>query len=194
MKTFFETKILQKKLALKAEVQNELKRTSRLLPQVDKLGVTWSKKNYFNGYTSYGSLSDLHQQFSVFGVLKLAIDKEVRLFAKQVGLVFPRGKLGLSAIWVNIMKKNCYHSLHLHPNSILSGTYYLSVPKMTSPIRFEDPRCGLFMASPPRRIQQDLRPKVGEIVLFESWLKHEVPPNASNEERISVSFNYDWLQ
>ena len=35
--------------------------------------------------------------------------------------------------------------------------------------------------------------KAGNLVLFESWLRHEVPPNPANEERVSVSFNYGWF-
>jgi uncharacterized protein (TIGR02466 family) len=49
------------------------------------------------------------------------------------------------------------------------------------------------MAAPPRKIQTDLKPKDGEIILFESWLKHEVPPHQNSQDRISVSFNYDWV-
>jgi uncharacterized protein (TIGR02466 family) len=37
-----------------------------------------------------------------------------------------------------------------------------------------------------------LKPQVGQIVLFESWLRHEVPANKSTKDRISVSFNYEW--
>jgi uncharacterized protein (TIGR02466 family) len=47
------------------------------------------------------------------------------------------------------------------------------------------------MAAPARKFQEDLVPKVGEIILFESWLKHEVPPNRVKGTRISVSFNYE---
>jgi uncharacterized protein (TIGR02466 family) len=194
MKQFFETRIEQKRLGLKPAIQAELKRTALKLPEVDHDGRAWSKKNYPNGYTSYGSLSELHAQFSVFDALKRALDREVKTYVKKIGLTFPRGELALSSLWVNIMPKNCYHAFHLHPNSVVSGTYYLSVPKGSSPLRIEDPRSALFMASPPRKIQQDLTPKAGEVILFESWLKHEVPPHHSNEDRISVSFNYDWFQ
>jgi hypothetical protein len=38
-----------------------------------------------------------------------------------------------------------------------------------------------------------LNPKNGRLVLFESWVKHEVPPNLSSQERIRISFNYDWV-
>jgi uncharacterized protein (TIGR02466 family) len=193
MKEFFSTHIEQKKLALSPAVRAELKRTALKLPEVDEAGLRWSQKNYPNGYTSYGSLSDLHRQFSVFEKLSTALDQEVKVFVKKLGLSFPQGRLGLSSLWVNLMPRHCYHAFHLHPNSVVSGTYYLSVPKNSSPLRVEDPRTSLFMASPPRKIQVDLKPKDGDVILFESWLKHEVPPHASNETRISVSFNYDWI-
>ena len=193
MRHFFETFVEQKKLKLSPKIIHELKKTTRSLPQIDESGVEWSTKNYPNGYTSYGSLSDLHRQFTVFERLKEALDKEVNAYAKALKLKFPHGELKLSSLWVNIMPKNCYHAFHFHPNSVVSGTYYLDVPKNTSPLRIEDPRAGLFMAAPPRPIQADLKPKSGDVILFESWLKHEVPPHQTAGTRISISFNYDWI-
>jgi uncharacterized protein (TIGR02466 family) len=35
--------------------------------------------------------------------------------------------------------------------------------------------------------------RAGRVVLFESWLRHEVPPNQARGERVSVSFNYAWF-
>jgi uncharacterized protein (TIGR02466 family) len=57
------------------------------------------------------------------------------------------------------------------------------------------------MAAPPRiaNARPSNRPwitlpaEAGHVVLFESWLRHEVAPNRVNEERISVSFNYNWF-
>jgi uncharacterized protein (TIGR02466 family) len=37
-----------------------------------------------------------------------------------------------------------------------------------------------------------VKPQVGDVLLWESWLRHEVPMNMSEEDRISVSFNYAW--
>jgi uncharacterized protein (TIGR02466 family) len=34
--------------------------------------------------------------------------------------------------------------------------------------------------------------RAGELILFESWLRHEVVANPVRSERISISFNYDW--
>jgi uncharacterized protein (TIGR02466 family) len=193
MRACFETRIEQRSLRLPKSLHFEIERTVCRLPELDEAGFRWSRKNYRNGYTSYGSLSNLHEQFTVFGRLKQKIDREVMRYVRSIGLRFPHGELRLSAIWANIMPRDCYHAFHIHPNSIVSGTYYVSLPKGASPIRFEDPRAGLFMACPPRTIRFDLSPKEGDLVLFESWLKHEVPPHDSAVDRISVSFNYDWI-
>ncbi len=103
--------------------------------------------------------------------------------------------------WVNIMPKGVVHSLHLHPISTISGTYYVHVPAGSSGLKFEDPRLDRFMAAPPRKATAPaaLRPwhtvpaKAGQVVLFESWLRHEVPPNPGGGERVSISFNFNWF-
>jgi uncharacterized protein (TIGR02466 family) len=92
------------------------------------------------------------------------------------------------------------HSLHLHPSSFISGTYYVEVPRGAGTLKFEDPRLGLHMATPPRRASApaslksfvSVPAKAGDIVLFESWLRHEVPAARFTGERISISFNYGW--
>ncbi len=194
MKYFFQTAVEQKSLKLNPKTLAEIKRTALKLPEIDEAGVEWCKSNYRNGYTSYGSLSRLDQQFSVFDELKRALDREVKAYCKKIGIKVPRGEILLSSLWVNLMPKDCYHAFHIHPNSVVSGTFYVSVPKKTSPLRIEDPRTSRFMALPPRPIRVDLQPKAGDVILFESWLNHEVPPHFSNETRVSVSFNYDWIQ
>ncbi len=194
MKTLFSTRVEQKPLGLPKSLQSALLKTIDKLPELDRAGAEWSRKNYRNGYTSYGSLSDLHLQFSVFERLKEKLDLAAKKYANGLGIRFPRGRLELSALWVNIMPANCYHAFHIHPNSIVSGTFYVKVPKGAGPLRLEDPRASLFMACPPRKIQEDLIPRAGEVILFESWLRHEVPPHSCKKERISVSFNYDWIQ
>jgi uncharacterized protein (TIGR02466 family) len=193
MQSLFPTYLEKKSLKLSSALMAELKRTALKLPEVDDAGREWCKKNYRKGYTSYGSMANLHQQFSVIDQLKTMLDREVKAYAKKLGFKFPTGALELSSIWVNVMPADCYHAFHAHPLSVISGTFYVDVPKGGSPLRIEDPRSALFMASPARKIQLDLAPKNGEVILFESWLKHEVPPHSDSKPRISISFNYDWL-
>ena len=57
---------------------------------------------------------------------------------------------------------------------------------MASPARKKDAR---------RELQPFIymKPEVGDVLLWESWLRHEVPLNMADEdERVSVSFNYAW--
>ncbi len=102
--------------------------------------------------------------------------------------------------WVNIMPPSASHSLHLHPLSFISGTYYVATPKGVPGLKFEDPRLDRFMAAPPRlpkarraNLTHVTYPALaGNLVLFESWLRHEVAQNRVDAERISISFNYNW--
>jgi uncharacterized protein (TIGR02466 family) len=99
------------------------------------------------------------------------------------------------------MPRQVVHGLHLHPLATISGTYYVKTPKGSSGLKFEDPRLERFMAAPPRlpNARPESRPwfvipaEAGNVVLFESWLRHEVPPNPVVAERVSISFNYNWF-
>jgi len=97
-----------------------------------------------------------------------------------------------------LLKGGGHHSAHIHPHSILSGTLYVEVPKGSGDIRFEDPRSGLMMAAPVRRdnapepLQSYVRvaPRRGLVLMWESWLRHEVMPGTGKGERLSISFNF----
>lgn len=171
-----------------------------LVRETDPEGLEWSEKNYLHGYTSYGSITDLHRRYPHFEELAIKLDKHVRKFARYLEMDLQGGHLEMTSCWVNIMPTNTAHSLHLHPLSIISGTYYVSVPKNASQLKFEDPRLSHFMATPPKlpnpktrnQTFQSIAPKAGQVALWESWLRHEVPPNKSQADRVSISFNYDW--
>jgi uncharacterized protein (TIGR02466 family) len=102
--------------------------------------------------------------------------------------------------WVNIMPISAAHSMHLHPLAFLSGTYYVATPRGCPGLKFEDPRLDRFMAAPPRlpgagrenQAHVTYPAREGQLILFESWLRHGVPQNRVEAERISVSFNYNW--
>ncbi len=184
-----------------AKLNRELLDEAYKISQIDKAGQAWSHKNYPGGYTSYGSMSQLQKFSSTYGDLEKLINPLVRQFIKHTEMDIHGKELRMNSCWLNIMPKHVVHSMHMHPLSVVSGTYYLKIPKGSGGIKFEDPRMGLFMASPARkenaRIENQrfvtLQPKVGEVILFESWMRHEVPTNQTASDRVSVSFNYDWL-
>lgn len=189
----FPTIIQTGTLKFSTKWNEELLKEIFVLQKQDRLGQQWSKENYRNGYTSYASLSDLPFRTPRFSELHDALQPEAERFAKAQGWKIKGLSLRMNTCWMNIMPRNAHHSLHLHPHSVISGTYYVSVPKGSVALRLEDPRMPYYMAAPVRENQSlfhEVVPKAGGFVLFESWLRHEVPPNNSDKPRVSVSFNY----
>lgn len=160
----------------------------------DAAGRRWSARSYPGGYTSYGSLDQLHRMSSTFIGLRERIDRHVRRYAAALGWDLGGRPLQMSDCWANVMGRGAAHGLHLHPQAVVSGTYYVRVPRGAPGLKFEDPRLASFMATPLRRAgtHVTLPARAGAVVLFESWLRHEVPPCQSAGERVSVSFNYHW--
>jgi uncharacterized protein (TIGR02466 family) len=164
----------------------------------DKAGQRWSKSHGYGGYTSYASLNDLTARATVFADLERAIAKHVAVFARKAEFDLGGRKLKLDSLWVNVMKKGAVHTPHIHPHSVISGTYYVTVPPGSGAIRFEDPRLPMLMAAPAKKEKArmgnrafvDVAPKGGTLLLWESWLRHGVEVNGSKSPRISVSFNY----
>lgn len=192
--SLFATQIFSKKLVSSKVILKSLKEESLLICKKDGAGLKWSSENYPRGFTSYGSLDQLHHFSSSFDDLRKKIDPCVAAFSKSLGFKIKKNELQMTRMWVNIMGEGCTHAAHIHPLSVVSGTFYVDTPVGTSSIKFEDPRIQSFMARPPAAIPYyNFKPKSGDVVLFESWLKHEVPPIPSNKKRISVSFNYDWV-
>ena len=177
----------------------KLRRECRQLRADDAAGRRWSAKSYPGGYTSYDSASRMHRLSPTFAELQRRIDRHVRTFARALELDLKERPLEMTDCWVNIMPRNVAHGLHLHPLSTISGTYYVSTPRGSPGLQLEDPRLERFMAAPPRRARSRRRSWVvvpaqaGNVVLFESWLRHAVPPNPAGAERISISFNYSWF-
>ena len=166
----------------------------------DEAGQDWCDENGYPGYTSYASLTDLPYRFPIFKDLVKVLDKHVAAFAKDLAFDLDGRKLKLEDIWINILPQGGVHTAHIHPHSVISGTTYVTIPEGASAIKFEDPRLQMMMAAPARRkdAPPELRsfhyvqPAPGDLLLWESWLRHEVPLNMAEDERISVSFNYSW--
>jgi uncharacterized protein (TIGR02466 family) len=183
------------------ELNRQLLKEGRQLKDDDAAGRRWSAKNYRGGYTSYGSSHKLHQISPTFQDLERKLKRHIKAFAAAVEWDLTGRELAMTDCWLNIMSRNAVHGLHLHPLSTLSGTYYVHVPAGSPGIKFEDPRLDRYMAAPPRSAHAgpENRPWVtlpavaGQVVLFESWLRHEVASHSTAAERVSVSFNYSWF-
>jgi len=199
--SLFPTLIYRASLPNSGRLNHELEQAASALAESDMAGRRWCLKHGYAGYTSYGSLADLPERSEPFARLKRLIEQRARRFARDLHWDLRGGKPLCDSMWVNVLPEGGSHSSHLHTNAVLSGTYYVRTPRGCSGLKFEDPRLDRFMAAPPRRARARQENRVwvtlpaeqGYLVLFESWLRHEVAPNPSDAERISISFNYSWF-
>ena len=202
-RSLFATRLYEAALG-QPKLLAELAHSCKSLAADDHAGQAWAKAHGYRGYTSYASLNDLPRRDPVIGDLAKLLGKHAASFAEECAFDLAGRKLALDSLWVNVMQPGAAHSGHIHPHSVMSGTIYVAVPEGSGAIRFEDPRLAMLMAAPTRHddAPEDLRsfvyvePAPGMILLWESWLRHEVMPHEgvskSGGERISVSFNYRW--
>ena len=196
----FATTIYRAALAGRAtpRIVGELKAAALLIAREDEAGRRWSREHGYGGYTSYSSLDDLAWRAPEFADLVQRLDLHMAAYAKEIDLDLGGRRLVPDNIWINVLEQGGSHTGHIHPNCVVSGTLYLDVPEGAGAIRFEDPRLALMMAAPPRRPRarphnrtfHEIAPTPGTVLLWESWLRHEVLPNRARRPRISVSFNY----
>jgi uncharacterized protein (TIGR02466 family) len=188
-RSLFATRLYETDLGDDA-LLGELAHSIRTLADDDEAGRRWSSEHRYSGYTSYASLNDLPKRDPAFADLAKLLTRHAAQFAKDCGFDLAR-KPRLDSLWVNLLKAGGQHSGHIHPHSMISGTFYVEVPRGSGAIRFEDPRLPLMMAAPPRADTfVTIEPRPGLLLMWESWLRHEVLAGAGRGERLSISFNF----
>ena len=195
-RNLFATRLYEAELQV-PELLQALAHSIRTLAEDDEAGRRWSRDKGYKGYTSYASLNDLPQRDPAFAELRAVLTRYAGAFAKELAFDLPH-RPKLDSLWVNLLKPGGHHTAHIHPHSILSGTLYVEAPKGSGPIRFEDPRLPMMMAAPVRRddAPEEMRPFVsieprpGLLLMWESWLRHEVLAGPAKADRLSISFNF----
>ena len=192
----FVTRLYESRIDNEALLK-DLARSIRSISHDDEAGRRWCKQHRYAGYTSYASLNDLPKRDPIIADLAKLIARHAAKFAGECAFDLAR-KPRLDSLWVNLLNSGGHHGGHIHPHSTISGTLYVEVPKGSGPIRFEDPRLPLLMAAPQRRedASEQLQPFIkidplpGSLLMWESWLRHEVLPGTGRGERLSISFNF----
>ena len=132
--------------------------------------------------------------------LRKKIDEEVYNFAKSLQIDF--GKHGLKRInsWGNLQKKGNYIKEHRHNNTQFSGVFYLQTPENSGDIIFTTRNAtwinsywepSLTGYDDLNSFEKRFRPQQCGIFLFPAHLDHYVTPSHSEEDRYSISFNYN---
>ena len=130
---------------------------------------------------------------------KPLVDELFRMVYQVFNEEFLDGEPKLGNMWANINPPGGYNKPHIHPNSLFSGVYYVKTPPNCGRLICNDPRPGIQTCMPNRKKGQppkhlwrevNLQPQENRAIMFNSWLWHNVEANQSNEDRISVSFNF----
>ena len=160
--------------------------------------IQWSKedkgvkKTNVNGWHS---TTEMHKKPEY----KPLVDELFRMVHQVFEEEFLERGPKLGNMWANINPPGVYNQPHVLPNSLFSGVYYVKVPVNSGQLICNDPRPGIQTCMPTRKKGQPpkhlwreihIQPKENRAVMFHSWLWHNVQPNQSNEDRISISFNF----
>jgi len=124
--------------------------------------------------------------------IKNFLEEAVNKFTTNV--LNSKQRLVITQCWANRNPKGSKHHEHVHPNSIISGVMYFQINEKLPPIQFAKTNQHGMKLDPIKynhvNSESFMLPcKPGELILFPSSLKHSVPINQGDEDRISVSFN-----
>ena len=143
------------------------------------------------GWHSKSNLFELDE----FQLFKALTDATILEVAQAVGY----GDIQIKAAncWANVNPKYASNKIHDHANCLFSGVYYVKTPGDSGNLMFYDPRSAKtfykplvshFTAYTADAIAHAAAE--GLMLIFPSWLKHGVEPNLSEDDRVSISFNY----
>ena len=159
--------------------------------------IEYEKNNKSNNKSGVGSF-----QSKSLDLNNLIVNTLANSFLEHVNFISNnnykiKNKLYLDNFWFNINRFKDFNLEHIHPNSILSGVYYVKTPKNSGNLIFKNNNNSNFYLEQNDLIEFNtlncatyfLPPQENCLHIFPSWLPHYVEPNLSEEERISFSFN-----
>ena len=189
----FPVPIFHYKLKNYEETNQELLTYIYELQKKDKLGNPHSNKG---GWHSQNF--DIVNEGPPINFINKCKDFLKDVISNNMGWKYVPNKQRIVAMWAIINKKNSFNVSHYHQNCYLSAAYYIRKPENSGDITFADPKQVRTYRSP--RIEKyteytresvTIKPEEGDLIVFPSYLYHEVGVNLSNEDRVIISFNID---
>lgn len=148
--------------------------------------TSWSE-NYSNSMSSNTDWLDGKE-------IKTIIEAELNYYFYEVLQVVPDTEIYITESWANKSMPDEQHHRHNHPNSIVSGVFYIDTDEHTgnivfntgqySQIEFQVKESNIYNSK-----TWSFAPMIGTLILFPSSLEHSVTKNLSKKDRISISFN-----
>lgn len=127
--------------------------------------------------------------------LKNDIEKFGEYYFRDVQFITKKTKPLLTQSWLNVSKENEFHHSHFHPNSYVSGVFYLNADANNDTITFIDDTYNqiqpeVYKYETWNSEEQTFNVETNDIILFPSSLRHKVNQKKGNNDRISLAFNF----
>jgi len=176
------------KVLLKAEVRDSIE--VKVLAALERMRRDLPKLEPGQGWQSEQTLHE-REEFRELASCVRDVAKSILRFLRVGYEAFE-----ITGCWATVLTRGAAHKAHTHPNNFLSGVYYVRTGPGTDTINFHDPRNQTAVIRPPvveltaeNTDQVVVRVTNGTLLMFPSYLEHSVDANASEDERISISFN-----
>ena len=146
-------------------------------------------------YTTLFTHDKLHKEAEFKGLTDHIL-REAEHFAGTLGIDLEHFRLVYKDCWFNIYGWKDGQEIHIHNNSVISGSYYLKIPDGASGLIVHSPVMESMFLPPQSTTNiynigyDEIFVEEGLVILFRSNLKHSVKPNPIKRERISISFNF----
>lgn len=163
---------------------------------IDHLDKTSTTANVRTTLLTHTPMADPRANEAFMDVRKCVMPKLSQFGETLMG---ERLDWAIKEIWVNRMEQGGAQKMHNHANSFISGVCYLTeidasaatvFHRPTSPTSFvmanENAKCTIGPFNAPIFKAPAMRP--GDVVLFPSYILHEVPPN-QGALRYTAAFN-----
>lgn len=158
---------------------------------LEKSAAELKNKNQSVNRSNRGGFHSTNLNFKNYEELSEKILEHGNIYAKELN--YP--EVAHDNIWCNINTKGDHNVIHSHPNTRISGVYYVKTPENCGNIIFYSPafhvllQSNLYTDNEYSALTWHMPAIKGMLYLFPSWLLHTVQPNMSEEERISFAFN-----
>tara|TARA_Y100001951_G_C11177677_1_gene204056 strand:+ start:47 stop:685 length:639 start_codon:yes stop_codon:yes gene_type:complete len=165
----------------------------RPLSKEEKKLVAQSKKKTFRNVGNISSSDTYILEAKPFKKLKKELLSRVEHFFYNV-LCYKDAKPYITQSWLNYTEPNEHHHGHEHPNSIISGVFYIDADKENDSILFKNINyrqlhINIKNFNTWNSVSWWYPVETGKLVLFPSYLTHQVTCKKGNNTRISLAFN-----
>ena len=120
--------------------------------------------------------------------IKEFCEEHIKTYVKEIKYSETELDFYITQSWLNVTKQGKDNPQHRHPNSIISGVFYVSTIEYDR-ILFYNPLERQEILQFDNSSAYALEVEDCQLILFPSWLQHSVEKNKSTQDRISISFN-----